>query len=479
MCEHFHFPFACIAKTFPTKYLNLLRVCIYIKMSSADSLFDEQFGQRDLRSRIRHTFSTGIMSDVNFVVGESTENQKRFAAHRYILGVNSPVFYAMFFGSLIEANSDVPIPDTDPESFEEFLRYLYTEECVISEDNVISIVYLSTKYIVPSLTKKCVRFLQKTIAPDTAFSVLSHAVHFGADGLEENCWDVIDSECHEALESDAFLNVDHALLCELLSRDTLNVKEIDLFHAALKWSQNKCTEQGLKGTDKDKQTVLGNAVNLIRFPTMTIEEFAADVVHRTKILTDQDVIEIFLALSGKKQSEQIVKFTCKPRRHPAGRHRCSRFTPQKIVRPSRTGKGWCYSNDTLDALCFRVSCAVTVHGVRVFGDEENGVYRLKVNLLHGNKELSSNAGEFRSEIDEDGLKPSGFDVLFPEAVKVTAGEVYTISGSVSGPRSLYGQGGEKTVMCDGVQFMFCSSDQSNNGTSVFHGQFPQIIFSKE
>lgn len=423
------------------------------------------------------------MSDVNFVVGESKDDQKRFTAHRYILGINSPVFHAMFFGSLVlEVNSDVSIPDTDPESFEEFLRYLYTEECAIDEKNVISIVYLSTKYIVPSLTKKCVRFLQKTITPDSAFSVLSQAVHFGADGLEENCWDVIDSQCHEALESDAFLNVDHSLLCELLSRDTLNVKEIDLFRAALKWSANRCDEQGLKGTDKEKQSILGNAVNLIRFPTMSIEEFAGDVVHRTKILPDQDVIKIFLALSATAQEseqQQLVKFSCKPRRHPAGRHRCSRFTPQKIVRPSRTGKGWCYSNSTLDALCFRVSCAVTVHGVRVFGDEEKGVYRLKVNLLHGNKELSSNAGEFRSEVDEDGLKPSGFDVLFPEPVKVMAGDVYTISGSISGPRSLYGQGGEKTVMCDGVQFMFCSSDQSNNGTSVFHGQFPQIIFSKE
>lgn len=418
------------------------------------------------------------MSDINFVVGES-ENQKIFHTHRYILAINSPVFHAMFYGNLAEVSTSVSIPDTDAESFEQFLRFLYTEECEITEENVISIVYLSTKYIVPALVKKCVRFLQKTITPDTAFTVLSQAVHFGADALEENCWEVIDSDCVEALESEAFLKIDHSLLCELFSRDTLNVKEIELFQAALKWSENQCEEQGLKGTVEDKRIVLGTAVNLIRFPTMTLEEFAGEVVHRTKLLIDQDVIDIFLALSGKEPFEQLLKFSCRPRKHPAGRHRCSRFTPQKIVRPSRTGKGWCYSNDTLDSLCFRVSCSVLVHGVRVFGDEEKGVYRLKVNLLHGNKELSSNAGEFRSEVDEEGLNPSGFDVLFPEPVKVEADEVYMISGSISGPRSLYGQGGEKTVTCGGVQFMFCSSDQSNNGTSVFHGQFPQIIFSKE
>lgn len=445
--------------------------------STLNPLFDEQSGQRDLRNRIRYTFNSGFMSDVNFVVGDS-DRKKTFTAHRYILGINSPVFYAMFYGNLAEVSSEICIPDAEADSFGEFLRFLYTEECTITGENVMSVVYLSTKYIVPSLKKKCVRFLQKTVTPDTAFAVLSQAVHFGADVLEEDCWEVIDTACSEAVQSDAFLNIDHPLLCELLSRDSLNVKEVDLFRAALKWSANQCQLQGLKGTDEDKRDVLGHALSLLRFPTMTLEEFALNVVHKTNILRDQDIINIFMMFSGQNQREQVRKYSCKSRKHPAGKLRCSRFTPPKVVRPSRTGKGWSYFNDTLDALCFRVSCAVLVHGVRVYGDEERGVYRLKVNLLHGNKELSSNAGEFRSEIDVDGYKPTGFDVLFPEPVKVEAGEVYTISGSISGPRSLYGQGGEKTVTCDGVQFMFCSSEHSNNGTSVFHGQFPQIIYSK-
>lgn len=444
--------------------------------SSLDDLFDESL-HRDLRSRIRHTFTTGFMSDVNFVVGDYNK-PKTFAAHRYILAINSPVFHAMFYGNLAEVGTKISIPDGDSNSFGEFLRFLYTEECAITEDNVMSIIYLATKYIVPSLKSKCIRFLQKNITPESAFAVLSQAIHFCANGLEENCWNAIDAECHEALKSETFLGIEHSLLCELLSRETLNVKEIDLFRATLKWSENECHRQGLKGSDEDKRQVLGTALNLLRFPTMALEEFAGDVVQKTNLLPEQDIITIFLMFSGRKPVEEFLKYSCKPREHPVGKSRCSRFSPQKIVR-SRTGRGWCYANNTLDALCFRVSCSVKIHGVRAFGDEDKSVYRLKVSLLQGNRELSSSAGEFRSDVDEDGLKPTGFDVWFPQPVKLDSGEMYTLSGSFSGPQSLYGQGGEKTVVANGVHFMFCSSEQSNNGTSVFHGQFPQVIFSKE
>lgn len=46
------------------------------------------------------------MSDVEFYVGQSGE-QKSFKAHRYILGINSAVFHAMFYGSLAEAGDKV------------------------------------------------------------------------------------------------------------------------------------------------------------------------------------------------------------------------------------------------------------------------------------------------------------------------------------------------------------------------------------
>lgn len=371
------------------------------------------------------------------------------------------------------------IPDADPEAFGEFLRFIYTEDCSVTEENVMSIVYLATKYIVPALTSKCVKFLGKKVTAESAFELLSQAIHFCADGLEASCWNVIDVDCSNAIKSPAFLKIEHALLCEFLTRETLNVKEVDLFTAIIKWAQFQCESKELEESVENYREVLGSALNLVRFPTMALEEFASTVVHESKILLQEDIIEIFMQFSGQQPKDtRLPKFSCKPRKHCVGNLRATRFSPQKIIRPKRAGKGWCYMNNTLDALCFKTSRSVKMHGVRAFGDDEKSTYRLKVNLLQGNRELSANAGEFKSEGDENDDNPIGFDIMFPEPVRLEANVVYTLTGSFSGPQSFYGQGGEKVVIADGVEFTFCSSEQSNNGTSVFHGQFPQLIFSK-
>ena len=73
---------------------------------STHDLFDEQFSAQDLRSKISHTFASGFMSDVDFVVGEG-KKLKTYQAHRYILGINSAVFHAMFYGTLAEVGKKV------------------------------------------------------------------------------------------------------------------------------------------------------------------------------------------------------------------------------------------------------------------------------------------------------------------------------------------------------------------------------------
>ena len=75
---------------------------------STDSLFDEQFCAQDLRSKISHTFTTGFMSDIEFIVGQE-DKQKSYTAHRFILGINSAVFHAMFYGTLAEVGQKVCI----------------------------------------------------------------------------------------------------------------------------------------------------------------------------------------------------------------------------------------------------------------------------------------------------------------------------------------------------------------------------------
>lgn len=64
-------------------------------------------------------------------------------------------------------------------------------------------------------------------------------------------------------------------LVAVLERDTLGVREVHLFGAAVRWAEAEAHRQQLQPTPENKRRVLGKALNLIRFPLMTIEEFAA------------------------------------------------------------------------------------------------------------------------------------------------------------------------------------------------------------
>lgn len=64
-------------------------------------------------------------------------------------------------------------------------------------------------------------------------------------------------------------------LCAILERDTLSIRENRLFEAVARWAEAECYRQQLPPTAENKQKVLGRALPLIRFPLMSVEEFAA------------------------------------------------------------------------------------------------------------------------------------------------------------------------------------------------------------
>ena len=74
----------------------------------------------------------------------------------------------------------------------------------------------------------------------------------------------------------------------MLDRDSLRIKEAKLFGAVLKWSEAECVRQTLQLSAENKRAVLGRVMGRvmgqIRFPLMTVEEFAQGVA-QSGILT--------------------------------------------------------------------------------------------------------------------------------------------------------------------------------------------------
>lgn len=60
-----------------------------------------------------------------------------------------------------------------------------------------------------------------------------------------------------------------------------------------RWAEEECRRQELEITRESKRKALGTLINQIRFPIMSIEEFAQGPA-QSGILTDREIVELFL-----------------------------------------------------------------------------------------------------------------------------------------------------------------------------------------
>ena len=412
-------------------------------------------------------FNNTLISDVKFSMKDSNSDRQQsvvIPAHKYILSISSSVFFAMFYGEMAEPGDTIELPDCDSESFLELLRFVYYDEVKLTGSNVIQILYLAKKYLIPSLSDECTEFLLKLLSADNVFSVLPTADMYEEASLVEKCWEMVDKNTEDAMNSEAFLDVSHEMLCSVLERDTLTVREVDIFKAVDRWAEHQCKKQQREVSGEEKRKILGDAVNLIRFPLMKQEEFAS-LVPKTNILPKEYALDVFLYFNNA-----TLKFSNVPRR--GCMKRVMRF---KTVNHFLWGAA-CAPH----SVAFSVNCNVIIHGVRLFGSK--GVtFNVTVGIYSKGTwsdidKLTEEVGKFKTDKEiTDGYY--GFDVLFKEPVPVKKNETYEIRAVLSGLFSYCGNQGQAHVTDNGICFSF-STTASGGFTNVDRGQFPKLIFSE-
>ena len=159
-------------------------------------------------------FNNNLFADVKFVVRKSdgkSESKQVIPAHKFVLSIGSPVFEAMFYGELAETKDSIELPDCEYESLLELFRYMYSDEVNLSGSNVMGVLYLAKKYMVPSLADKCTEYLQNNLDPSNVFSILPSAQKLGEENLVKRCWELIDEETEAVVKSDGFATIERSL----------------------------------------------------------------------------------------------------------------------------------------------------------------------------------------------------------------------------------------------------------------------------
>ncbi|XP_070581279.1 kelch-like protein 41 isoform X2 [Ptychodera flava] len=122
----------------------------------------------ELSERMADMFTKEEFSDVVIKVGD-----KRYSAHKIILMNSSEYFCKMFGPDWKEQQQSAVTLNEDnvhcQRYFGEFVKYLYTGTVDISLDSVLYYLILADKYLVESLMKTCVKYMDEhfNANPDT------------------------------------------------------------------------------------------------------------------------------------------------------------------------------------------------------------------------------------------------------------------------------------------------------------------------
>uniref|UniRef100_A0AAG5CPR1 BTB domain-containing protein n=1 Tax=Anopheles atroparvus TaxID=41427 RepID=A0AAG5CPR1_ANOAO len=421
-----------------------------------------QANKSTVRERNAAMFNNDLMADIRFIVG-SDEQVQTIPAHKYVLATGSSVFYAMFYGGLAENKQEIKVPDVEPGAFLTLLKYLYCDEIQLEADNVLATLYVAKKYIVPHLARACVNYLETSLTAKNACLLLSQSRLFEEPDLMQRCWEVIDAQAEMAIKSEGFADIDLKTFETILARETLNCKEIHLFEAALSWAHGACTKMDIEPTSSNKRQLLGQALYLIRIPTMTLEEFANRVA-QLGILTNQETIDIFLNFTAKNKPK--LTFPVKAR---AGLKTqvCHRFASCAYRSNQWRYRGRC------DSIQFSVDKRIFIVGFGLYGSSTGAAdYDVKIELKRLGRVLAENSTKFFS----DGSSNT-FQVFFETPIQIEPECFYTASVVLDGTElSFFGQEGMSEVSVGTVTFQFQCSSESTNGTGVQGGQIPELIF---
>jgi len=266
-------------------------------------------------------------------------------AHKFVLSIGSPVFEAMFYGELAETRDSIELPDCGYESLVELFRYMYSDEVNLSGSNVMGVLYLAKKYMVPTLVEKCTKYLQENLDPSNVFNILPTAEKYEEKNLVDRCWKVIDKQTEAAVKSDGFATIERSLLEAVVVRDTLCIEEVDLFQAVDLWATKQCEKQGATVNGKLKRRILGEKIfKAIRLPVMKEEEFAAVVLDKD-ILT-KDELKTFFQFFNSVLTTPLGFSKIRRSGVSADICRCGRF-------PSVSESSWGYGG-SVDYLAFSV-----------------------------------------------------------------------------------------------------------------------------
>ena len=137
-----------------------------------EAILSVKKGKKHVLDYISNLWENKTLSDVTIKCDEKT-----IEAHTLILASGSPVLAAMFHNDFKENRERVvEIRDLNHQVVESLVRYIYTGDVDLENEDAADLMVAADKYEVDSLKEECTLFLSNNVTIDNAsrYLVLSH-----------------------------------------------------------------------------------------------------------------------------------------------------------------------------------------------------------------------------------------------------------------------------------------------------------------
>ncbi|XP_057318494.1 speckle-type POZ protein B-like [Microplitis mediator] len=206
---------------------NTLTACVeltvYEDYQSSLTKISLQPPRRQITDDLKELYDSKTNSDVTFVVGN-----EKFKAHKLIMSTRSPVFFAMFTHEMKEnRESEVTIPDIEPEVFNKLLEFIYTDKITNLDADAAYLLEAADKYQLLNLKSLCEESLSKSASIDNAIELMILADLHNANQLFEHALELIIKNIEAIIKTPEYKILEESkplLLSKLIEKLATSIK---------------------------------------------------------------------------------------------------------------------------------------------------------------------------------------------------------------------------------------------------------------
>ncbi|KAK2821976.1 hypothetical protein Q5P01_022041 [Channa striata] len=207
---------------------------------------------------------------------------KTFPCHRLVLAASSPFFKAMFLSELEESKKrEIVLKDVEPAVMGMILRYLYTSDINLTEQNVQDIFMIANMYQIPSIFSVCVTYLQDKLVLGNCLSIFRLGLLLDCPRLVLAAREFICERYQVITRDQDFLQLGASELAMIITSDALNVeREEQVFESLMDW---------VRHDESNRLKELPELLHCVRFRLIPLEYFKEKVERHEYIRFSQEL----------------------------------------------------------------------------------------------------------------------------------------------------------------------------------------------